>query len=89
MKLKKLIDVCNCDVYIGSVYENDNTQVSFIPINNFLCGSSFIMNLSVTNIEIYFEGCALIAWVDLPSEIMPAIIKYNDNFSITLEKEYM
>jgi hypothetical protein len=45
------------------------------------------MGLLVLSVDIWPDMCGLIAWVDLPGELMPGLIKYNENFSLTLEWE--
>lgn len=89
MKLQDLINVADTDVYISSYDLACNNLVQFVPVGDLLKGCSFVMNLTVRGIDLFYDACALIAWVDLPGEFFPELIKYNNGFSVTLERDLL
>lgn len=87
MKLDVLIDVFNYDIYIAPLDHSDKKSIKAVPIGRLMLGSAFVMGLTVRKAEIMPEMCAVLAWVDIPGEMFPGLIKHNDNFFVTLELE--
>ena len=88
MKLQDLVNVADTDIYISCYDVACNNPVQFIPVGNLLRGSAFVMNLTVQEIGVYLDACGLIVMVDIPGELFPALIDYNDGFCVTLEREF-
>ena len=86
MKLADLVNVADTDIYISTYEAVENNSAPFLPVGNLLRGSGFVMNLTVQGIEVFLDGCGLIAWVDIPGELFPALIDYTDDQPLTLER---
>lgn len=87
MKVSDLRDVFNYDVFIAPHEWDEKKKIQAVPIGRLMQGSSFVMGLTVKAADVLPEMCAVLAWVDLPGGMFPGLIKYNDNFSVTLERE--
>lgn len=87
MKIDDLVDVFNYDIYIAPLEHSDKKSLKAVPLGRLMLGSAFVMGLTVKKAEILPEMCAILAFVDLPAEMFPGLIKHNDNFSVTLETE--
>ena len=85
MKIKDLYDVFTGDVCIVPLHQPKKKTIKAVPIGRRAQGNYFIMDLTIRKIEITQDACGVLAWVDLPIEMLPGLIKCNDGFYINLE----